>query len=45
MSNRSLPAHLAKSQEEYQRLGVKPRQIALWEDGLRTDSRKGTYEW
>ncbi len=45
MSSRPVPAHLAKSQEEYQRLGIKPRQIEPWEDGLRTDSRKGTYEW
>src|SRR5947208_498709 len=45
MPNRTLPAHLARSPQEYARLGLKPEQVEPWEDGRRTDGGKGTYEW
>ncbi|MCS4276248.1 hypothetical protein M2390_001430 [Mycetocola sp. BIGb0189] len=30
---------------DFTRLGLSPKNIAAWEDGARTDNRKGTYEW
>jgi hypothetical protein len=45
MSNRAIPAHLATSPQEYERLGIKKGQLELWEDGMRTAGGKGTYEW
>jgi hypothetical protein len=45
MSNRAVPAHLGVSAEDYVRLGIKPQQVEPWEDGLRTNGSKGTYEW
>lgn len=30
---------------DFERLGLSPDYIAPWEDGARTDNRKGTYEW
>jgi hypothetical protein len=45
MINQVVPAQLGVSAEDYARLGIKPRQIEPWEDGLRTDGGKGTYEW
>src|SRR3981081_4042691 len=38
-------AVMATSPEDYQRLGLSPTTIAPWEDGARTDSWGGTYEW
>jgi hypothetical protein len=35
----------ASSPADYQRLGLSPSSIALWEDGARTDASAGTYEW
>ena len=29
----------------YQKLGLTRNQIEIWEDGMRTDGSKGTYEW
>ena len=40
-----LPATLGASDEQYRRLGVSKDHIELWEDGMRTDGGKGTYEW
>ena len=40
-----LPATLGASDEHYRRLGVSRDKIELWEDGMRTDGGKGTYEW
>ncbi len=40
-----LPATLGASDEHYRRLGVSRDRIELWEDGMRTDGGKGTYEW
>lgn len=31
--------------EDYQRIGVSPDHIDLWEDGRRTTPREGVYEW
>ncbi|MGG7465767.1 lipocalin-like domain-containing protein [Plantibacter sp. YIM 135347] len=44
MSNQPL-AVTAGTPADYQRLGLAPDHIAAWEDGARTDNRKGTYEW
>jgi hypothetical protein len=35
----------ASTPEDYRRLGISPDHIDLWEDGARTDDRRGTYEW
>lgn len=32
-------------QQHYDKLGLIPNQIQIWEDGARTDGSKGTYEW
>jgi len=40
-----LPATLGTSDEHYCRLGLSRSQIELWEDGMRTDGGRGTYEW
>lgn len=31
--------------EDYKKLGIDPKNIAIWEDGMRTDGNKGSYEW
>jgi hypothetical protein len=38
-------AHTGSSPEEFARLGLSPTAIEPWEDGARTDGRRGTYEW
>jgi hypothetical protein len=38
-------ASIAHNDADYQRLGLARDQIATWEDGARTDGRRGTYEW
>jgi hypothetical protein len=38
-------AVMASSPADYERLGLSPTSIALWEDGARTDDSAGTYEW
>ncbi len=35
----------ASAPADYERLGLSPTSIALWEDGARTDDSAGTYEW
>jgi hypothetical protein len=45
MSSRPIPSHVATSEQEYARLGLRPGAVAPWEDGLRTSGGKGTYEW
>lgn len=42
---KALPATLGASEEHYRRLGLSRDRIELWEDGMRTDGGKGTYEW
>lgn len=37
--------HMAVTPEEYQRLGLRQDRIEPWEDGLRTDTEPGSYEW
>ena len=29
----------------YQKLGLTRNKVEIWEDGMRTDGSKGTYEW
>ena len=41
----ALPARLARTPDDYARIGIEPRAIKLWEDGMRTDGSRGTYEW
>jgi hypothetical protein len=41
----SLPARLGGTPQDYERLGLEPRRIKPWEDGMRTDGAPGTYEW
>ncbi|MFN0201191.1 MAG: lipocalin-like domain-containing protein [Bacteroidia bacterium] len=31
--------------KDYERLGLKPNQVELWEDGMRTSGKRNTYEW
>lgn len=38
-------ARLGSSAEDYERIGIKPDEVAPWEDGARTDGSAGTYEW
>ena len=40
-----LPATLGTTDEHYRRLGLSRQHIEQWEDGMRTDGGKGTYEW
>ena len=35
----------AKSAEMYEKLGIKEGETAIWEDGMRTDGKSGSYEW
>jgi hypothetical protein len=39
------PARLGSTHEDYARFGIEPRAIKLWEDGMRTNGSRGTYEW
>jgi hypothetical protein len=41
----SVLCHMARTPEAYQRLGLEVDHIAAWEDGLRTDTAPGSYEW
>jgi predicted secreted hydrolase len=45
MTAQAIPSRLASQPEDYNRLGIKKRQIEPREDGLRTTGGKGTYEW
>jgi hypothetical protein len=36
---------MARTPEAYQRLGLRADTIAAWEDGQRTDTAPGSYEW
>lgn len=40
----ALPARLARTPDDYARIGIEPRAIKLTEDGMRTDGSQGTYE-
>ena len=45
MSSTVQDAHLGSSPEDYARLGIRPHDVAPWEDGARTTGARGTYEW
>lgn len=30
---------------DFERLGIKQNEVGLWEDGMRTDGKKGNFEW
>jgi hypothetical protein len=36
---------MADEPEDFQRLGLDPESVGAWEDGLRTDTGPGSYEW
>lgn len=38
-------ASIANDDSDYRRIGIEPDHVAVWEDGARTDGRRGTYEW
>ena len=38
-------AYLASTDEDYTRLGLKKDTVEVWEDGLRTDGKSGSFEW
>jgi hypothetical protein len=38
-------AVIASAEEDYRRLGIDRGAVRTWEDGARTDNRRGTYEW
>jgi hypothetical protein len=44
-TGRSVPARLGTTTDDYERLGIQPHVIKPWEDGMRTDGSRGTYEW
>jgi hypothetical protein len=39
------PARLGRTPDDYARIGIAPRAIKPWEDGMRTHGSPGTYEW
>ena len=41
----TVPARLGRTPGDYVRIGIEPRLIKPWEDGMRTDGSRGTYEW
>jgi len=42
--SKKLPARHAGSPDDYRRLGLE-KEVAQWEDGVRTTGKKGEYEW
>lgn len=42
---KKLNMRLANLPEDYKKIGVNPNHTEVWEDGLRTDGREGSYEW
>lgn len=45
MASRALPAYLAASPADYERLKLRKGIVEPWEDGARTDGLKGSFEW
>ncbi len=43
--NSSTHSRILISNEALQNLGLNPTHVEPWEDGMRTDGSKGTYEW
>jgi len=44
-STSTLSVRLGHTPDDYARIGIEPRAIKPWEDGMRTDGSPGTYEW
>ena len=38
-------ARIGRTPEDYRAIGIEPRAVKPWEDGLRTDGGPGTFEW
>jgi hypothetical protein len=46
MARQATPmAVIAADEADYRRLGISRGSVQAWEDGARTDDRRGTYEW
>jgi hypothetical protein len=43
--NTTAPARMGRTPEDYTAIGIEPRAVKPWEDGLRTGGRPGTFEW
>jgi CrtC N-terminal lipocalin domain len=41
----TVSSRLGSTPDDYARIGLEPRAVKLWEDGMRTDGSRGTYEW
>jgi hypothetical protein len=44
-STATLPVRLGSTPDDFARLGLAARVIQPWEDGMRTDGSRGTFEW
>jgi hypothetical protein len=44
-STATAPVRLGSTAVDYARIGIEPHAIKQWEDGMRTDGSRGTYEW
>ncbi|MEN6338563.1 MAG: lipocalin-like domain-containing protein [Clostridiaceae bacterium] len=40
-----IPSSIRLRKEDFQSLGLNPVRVELWEDGMRTDGGRGSYEW
>ena len=40
-----VPSSIRLRKEDFQNLGLNPARVELWEDGMRTDGGRGSYEW
>jgi len=40
-----MKARAANRPEDYERLGVKPDEVEVWEDGMRTKPNDKSFEW
>jgi len=43
--NSTASARMGRTAEDYAGIGIEPRVVRPWEDGLRTGGRPGTFEW
>jgi hypothetical protein len=44
-STATVPVRLGSTPDDYARIGIAPRNIKPWEDGMRTGGARGTFEW
>jgi len=44
-STATVPVRLGSTPDDYARIGIAPREIKPWEDGMRTGGARGTFEW